>query len=172
MCSSDLWDDVEKVYIGFPQQIAAFRNAAIDGSIMIEPFATAIVASGDAVRFVSTEDFFPHNQIGMVFFSEKFIKERRGVGLRFLKAYVRALRDYNDALKDGKYASGPKGDAIVEIMAKGLGAPAAQIRAAYVQAINPDGIPAIESLRKDLVFFKEQSLVTDKSVTVEQVLDL
>ena len=91
------WDDVEKVYIGFPQQIAAFKNAAIDGSIMIEPFATAIVASGDAVRFVSTEDFFPHNQIGMVFFSEKFIKERRGVGLRFLKAYVRALRDYNDA---------------------------------------------------------------------------
>ena len=164
--------DMETVFIGFPQQVAAFKNGAIDASIMIEPFATAIANAGDAVRFASTEDFYPNDQIGMVFFSERFIKERRDVSTRFMKAYVRALRDYNDALKDGKFAPGPKGDAIVEIMSKGLGMPAAQIRAAYVQALDPDGKPAIESLRKDLEFFKAQGFVTDPSVRVEQVLDL
>ncbi len=166
------FSDIETVFIGFPQQVAAFHNGAIDGSVMIEPFATAIVNAGDAVRFVSTEDFYPHDQIGMVFFSEKFIGERRGVGLRFMKAYVRALRDYNDGLKDGKFSPGPKGEALVSIMAKGLGAPPEQIRGAYVQALDPDGRPAIESLRKDLEFFKAQGFVTDATVNVERVLDL
>ena len=164
--------DMETVFISFPQQVAAFKTAAVDVSVMIEPFATAIVKAGDAVRFVSTEDFYPNDQIGMVFFSEKFIRERRAIGLRFIKAYVRALRDYNDALKDGKFSPGPKGDAVVAIMAKGLGMPAEQIRGAYVQALNPDGKPAEASLRKDLEFFKAQGFVTDKSVSVDQVLDL
>ena len=164
--------DMETVFISFPQQVAAFKSGAIDVSVMIEPFATAIVNSGDAVRVASTEDFYPNDQIGMVFFSEKFIKERRDIGLRFMKAYVRALRDYNNALKDGKFAPGPRGDAIVEIMSKGLGMPSAQIRAAYVQALDPDGKPAVESLRKDLAFFKAQGFVTDADVKVEQVLDL
>ena len=164
--------DIETIFISFPQQVAAFKTGAIDGSIMIEPFATAIANAGDAVRVVSTEDFYPNDQIGMVFFSEKFIKERRDIGLRFMKAYVRALRDYNDALKEGKYAPGPKGDAVVAIMAKGLGMPTTQIRGAYVQALDPNGKPAVESLRKDLEFFKTQGFVTDKSINVEQVLDL
>jgi NitT/TauT family transport system substrate-binding protein len=166
------FSDMETVFIGFPQQVAAFHNGAIDGSIMIEPFATAIVNAGDAARVVSTEDFYPDDQIGMVFFSEKFITERRDIGLRFMKAYVRALRDYNDGLKDGKFAPGPKGEALVAIMAKGLGAPPEQIRGAYVQALDPDGKPAVESLRKDLEFFKAQGFVTDRSVGVDKVLDL
>ncbi len=164
--------DIETVFISFPQQAAAFKTGAIDGSIMIEPFATAIVAAGDGVRAVSTEDFYPDDQIGMVFFSEKFIRERRAAGLRFMKAYVRALRDYNDAVKDGAFARGPKGDAIVAIMSKGLGMPEAQIRAAYVQALSPEGKPAVASLRKDLEFFRVQGFVTDASVSVDNVLDL
>lgn len=164
--------EMETVFISFPQQVAAFKTVAIDASIMIEPFATAIVNAGDAVRAVSTEDFNPNNQIGMVFFSEKFASERRDVGLRFLRAYVRALRDYNDALKDGKFSPGPKGEAVVAIMAKGLGMPAAQIRGAYVQALSPDGVPAVASLRKDLAFFKEQGLVANSAIDVDHVLDL
>ncbi len=164
--------DLQTVFISFPQQVAAFKNGAIDASIMIEPFATALVNAGDAVRVVSTEDFYPDDQIGMVFFSEKFIHERRDTGQRFMRAYVRALRDYNDALQGGKFAANPRGEAIAAIMAKGLGAPLEQIRAAYVQAINPDGKPAIDSLRKDLTFFKAQGFVTDANLTVDQVLDL
>ena len=36
------YDDIEKVFIPLPQQVTAFRNRAVDGSIMIEPFATLI----------------------------------------------------------------------------------------------------------------------------------
>ena len=75
--------DIEKVYLAFPQQVAAFGNGAIDGTIMIEPFATALVDANVAVRFSSTEEFYPSDQIGLVFYSERFLERapRCGPGL-------------------------------------------------------------------------------------------
>ena len=166
------YEDIERIYMPFPPQVGAFHNGAIDASIMIEPFASAIVAAGDGVRFASTEDFYPDDQIGMVFFSEKFIRDRKPVGMRFIKAYVRALRDYNDALDGGRFASNEKGEAIVQILAKGLGLPAERIRGAYVPSIDPDGKPRLASLRRDLDFFKQQGDVTDKAVSVDTLLDM
>jgi NitT/TauT family transport system substrate-binding protein len=166
------YESVERVYMPFPPQVAAFKNGAIDGSIMIEPFATAIVAAGDGVRVAPTEDFYPNDQIGMVFFSEKLANGRKAVGARFAKAYVRALRDYNDALRDGRFSPGPMGSAIVAILAKGLGLAEADIRAAFPPAMSPDGKPHIESLRKDLAFFKAQGDVTDDAIQVEKLLDM
>ena len=162
--------DIEKVYLAFPQQVAAFGNGAIDGSIMIEPFATALVDAKVAVRFSSTEEFYPSDQIGLVFYSEKFLSEHRDAGLRFMRAYVRALRDYNDAVENGRF-TGSKGDEIVGILAKYLGVKEDQIRATYTQAVDPDGRPNVVSLRKDLDFFKAEGDVTAREVTVDQILD-
>ncbi len=166
------YDSIEKVFLPFPAQVSAFTNGAIDASLMIEPFATYLVNQNAAVRFASTEDFYPGDQIGLVFFSEKFLRERRAVGERFLRAYVRALRDYNDAVIDGRFSSGPKGEAVVAIMARNLGMKEEQIRASYVQAISADGRPNVESLRKDLQFFIAQGEVTDAKVDLDKILDL
>ena len=166
------YDSIEKVFLPFPAQVSAYANGAIDASLMIEPFATYLVDQGVAVRFASSEDFYPGNQIGLVFFSEKFIKERASVGERFLRAYVRALRDYNDAVNEGRFSTGPKGDAIIAIMARNLGMKAEQIRGSYVQAISPDGKPNVESLRKDLRFFIAQGDVTDPKVDLDKILEL
>ena len=166
------YDSIEKVFLAFPAQVGAFANGAIDASLMIEPFATSLVSMGVAVRFASTEDFYPNDQIGLVFFSEKFVRERHAVGVRFMRAYVRALRDYNDAVKDGRFASSPAGDAVVQILAKDLGMKEEQIRASYVQAISPDGRPNVDSLRKDLKFFIAQGDVSDAKVDLDRILDL
>jgi len=90
--------DVERVFLGFPAQVAALGNKALDGSIMVEPFGTQAVDQGSGVRFASSEDVYPSDQISEVFYGEKFAKERKDVALRFMKAYIRALRAYNDAL--------------------------------------------------------------------------
>jgi NitT/TauT family transport system substrate-binding protein len=166
------YEDIERIYLPFPAQVGAFKNGAIDASLMIEPFATAIVNAGDGVRFASTEDFDPGDQIGLVFFSEKFVQAKRAIGQRFIKAYVRALRDYNDAVQEGRFAKGPKGDEIVRIMAQHLHLKEEALRASYVQAISPDGRPNDASLRKDLTFFKAQGDVTDQKISVDTLLDL
>ena len=166
------YDSIDKVFLPFPAQASAFANGAIDASLMIEPFATYLVEQGIAVRFASSEDFYPGNQIGLVFFSEKFIKERRAVGERFMRAYVRALRDYNDAVVDGRFSNGTMGKTVVAILARNLNLKEEQIRASYVAAISPDGRPNVDSLRKDLQFFLAQGDVTDAKVDLDKILEL
>lgn len=166
------YNDVEKVYLSFPQQVTAFATGAADGSIMIEPFATRAVEAGSAVRFSSTEDFYPGDQISVVFYGAKFATERADVAKRFMKAYVRAARDYLDSVDGGRFATTVKGDEIVQIMAKYLNLKPEQIRATYVQAIDPNGEPNVASLKNDLKFFKDTGDVTASDISVDKILDL
>jgi len=80
---------------------AAGGVAAEQGSGRLDhgrAFATQAVDTGAGVRFASTEEVYPGDQISEVFFGEKFATQRKDVALRFMKAYIRALRAYNDVL--------------------------------------------------------------------------
>jgi NitT/TauT family transport system substrate-binding protein len=164
--------DVERVYLGFPQQVVALQNKGIDGSIMVEPFATQAVDTGAGVRFASSEEVYPNDQISEVFFGEKFATQRKDVALRFMKAYVRALRAYNDVLVDGRIAATPAGEAVAKLVADAIKLPVEQVKRVYSQAVDPDGKVNVASLKKDLEYFKEIGEVTDKAITVEQLLDM
>ena len=166
------WEDIEKVYLAFPQQIAAFSNGAIDGSIMVEPFGSNAEKAGVAKIFLPTEDFITNDQIGMVFFSEKFAKDRKDVGVRFMRGYIRALRDYNDAIdKEGRFSRGPKGQELVKLIASQLNMKPEVIADAFTQAIDPNGRVNEASMRRALDFFKYEGLISASNVAVEQILD-
>ncbi len=154
------FDDIEKVYLGYPLQVGAFASKAIDGSIMVEPFATAIVRANEGVRIATTEDFIPSAQIALLYFGEKFASGKTDIGARFMKAYIRAARDYNDAIVGGKFGADANAQAIVQIMAKGLNMKEADIREAYVQALDPDARPNLEALRRDIAFFRKSGTLT------------
>ena len=164
--------DFEKIYLGYPQQVAAMTNGAIDGSMMIEPFATTLADRGIGVRFASSEDFYPGLQIALVYYGEKFTSTKRDLANRFMVAYVKALRDYNDALSEGRFADTPKGREIVSILARNLNTPEADIKKAFVYYANPDGRPNIDGLKKDLTFFRANGDVTSPDVSVDALLDL
>ena len=164
--------DVEIVFGGFPQQVAGFRNKTIDAAIMIEPFATGIVASGDAVRFISTEDFYPGDQFTFLVYGERFATARTDVAKRFMRAYVRGIRDFNDAIDNGRWATNAKGDEVLAIIAKYLELKPEQIRASYPHACDPNGDVNLDSMRKDLAFFRQIGEVTSKDIKVEDIVDL
>ncbi len=164
--------DVEKVYLGYPQQVAALTNGAIDGSMMIEPFATRLVETGVGVRFSSTEDFYPGLQIALVYYGEKFTTTRKELAQRFMVAYVRAMRDYNDVVKDGLFTETQKSKDIVSILAKRLGNTEADIKKSYVYFADPNGKPNVVGLQKDLDFFRANGDVKNPKVKVEDLLDL
>src|SRR5262249_22525789 len=66
------FEDIPPVYLSFPQQIAALQNKALDGTLLIEPQATVAVNAGYGVRFMDTNEFYPYQQISVIFFSDKF----------------------------------------------------------------------------------------------------
>ncbi len=164
------YNDVEKVYLGFPQHAVAFQNSAIAASISTEPTVSKIVEMGAAVRFKGNDEFYPNAQTATILMSGDFAEKRPEVAKRFMKAYLRAVRDFNASIVNGRIA-GPGADEVVKILAKySVIKDEATLRTMIVHGTDPDGKLNVESLKKDLAFFKEQGDVTGK-VTVDQVLD-
>jgi NitT/TauT family transport system substrate-binding protein len=162
------YSDVNVVYMGFPEQIAAYKNKGIDGGITNEPTVSRAIKGGFAVR-ASPNAIYPGQQTAVVLFSENFARQR-DVAQKFMNAYIKALRDYNDALKDGKLA-GPGAEEIVNIFTSSTTLKDADIVRNMVPfAVNPDGYINIETLKNDYAFFKERGLVGSK-ITVEQIVD-
>ena len=165
------YDDIEKVFVTLPQQVAAFRNKSVDVSIMIEPFATALVQGGDAVRFASTEDFNPGAEFTYMVYSEKFAREKPELARRFMRAYVRALRVFNDCIENGVWKQTALAEDTIALLAKRLDLRPEQVRVAYPHAVDPDGFVNLPSMRRELAFFKDQGLVTSRDIKVEDVTD-
>ena len=162
--------DVERVFMAFPQHVLALQNKAVDAAMTTEPSATKAVQSGAAVRIMGDDVMYPNHQLAVVLYSGNFIKANPDAAKRFMRAYLRAARDYNDGLKDGKIA-GPNANEVVAILTEYTNIKdAAVYRSITPQGTNPDGKVHEPSLKNDLQFFKDEGQVTGK-VTLEQVLD-
>src|SRR5499427_6547311 len=111
------YGDVDIVYIGFPEHLPAYLNKGIDAAMSNEPTMTLEIEQGAAVRIIGNDVTYPDQQTAVVFYSERFVKERHDVAERFMRAYLRGVRMYNDALKDGRLA-GPKADEVIAILVK------------------------------------------------------
>ena len=165
------YGDVDKVYLGFPQQFVAYQNGAIDASITTEPTVSAILAAGTAVQLTSNDTFYPNAQTAVILYGQAFAEGKPDVAKRFMRAYVQAIRYYNDALANGKIA-GKNGEDVVAIMAKySTVKDPAVIRKMTAHAVDPNGAVNVDSLKKDWTFFKEQKQING-NVQVDQVVDL
>jgi NitT/TauT family transport system substrate-binding protein len=152
------FEDVIPVYLSFPQQLAAMQNKALDGSFFIEPMATAAVNAEIGVRFMDTNEFYPNQQISVIFFSDKFATERKPVAEKFMRAWLRGTRAYNDALRGDKVVA-PGSDDIVQIMSKSFNMKPELIREMHSHAVDVNGAVNVEGMQKDLDFFRQQGWV-------------
>lgn len=95
------YKDVRVVNMGYPQHVIGLQNGAVDASLTPEPSATVAVKSGAAVRFAGDDAIYPYHQLAVVIYGGDFIKNNGETAKKFMRAYVRAVRDYNDALHEG-----------------------------------------------------------------------
>jgi len=164
------FSDANVVYLGFSQQAAALQSGAIDAAIMAEPSVTLAVESGSAVRFAGAGDITPNQQTAVILYAGSFGKSRPDVAKRFMKAYIRAVRDYNEALQGGKL-TGSKGEAVLALVKQNTSVKDDRIlRSMVPHAVNKDGAPNLISLEKDHRFFVRNGLVPER-VTVASVVE-
>ena len=163
--------DVEKVFLPFPQQVAALKSGAIDGAVMNEPYKTLVARDGLAVEFAPTNDVYPDYELSLVLFGEKFMKQRGDLPRRYMRAMLRGSRDYNDAIAGGRWKTDATAEAVIDIFAKATNQPVDLIKAITPPAADPDGRIMMDSVRKDLAFFQQQGDVTNKALTAEQCVD-
>ncbi len=99
------WSDAASVVqLGFPQHMVALQNKAIEASMTNEPTSTSAVSAELAVRIAGNDEIYPAQQTAVVLYSEIFGRTRPDHALKFMRAYIRAVREYNDALANGRIA--------------------------------------------------------------------
>jgi NitT/TauT family transport system substrate-binding protein len=162
--------DVETVDLTFPNHVSALQNKAVDAAVTTEPSATIALQNGSAVVAIGDDEVHPGHQTSTLLYSEEFATKQADAGKRFMRAYLRGVRFYLDALKDGKIA-GPNAAEVIDILvaATPIKDPAV-FRAITPSGFDPNGRVNVASLKHDLEFYREHNLVKG-DVSVDEVLD-
>ena len=164
------YSDVQTVDLPFPDHVVALKNKSVEASASVEPGPTIAVKNGDAVVIKSDDEILPNHQIAVLLYSEDFALKHRDEATRFMRAYIRAVRFYNGALKDGRLA-GPNADEVIAILSESTPIKSRAIYQAITPTgMNPDGRVNRESLAYDLAFYTEQGLIKG-AVKLDDVVD-
>jgi NitT/TauT family transport system substrate-binding protein len=164
------YKDADTVNMSYPQQVVALTSKAIDGAITTEPSTSQALASGVAVRF-SKDVLYPGQQVAVLLYGNDLLTKRRDVGQRFMTAYIKASRVYNDATRNGLF-NGTGSKEIIDLIMKTTGLADRKIFDTMVpNGISPDAAVNVKSLTDDLKFFVDQGQI-EKPVTVSDVMDM
>jgi NitT/TauT family transport system substrate-binding protein len=144
--------------MGIPQLAAALENGALDATFMLEPMGTTLVARGTAVMLATGDTLYPNQQLAVILYGEAFA-QKRDVAQRFMNAWVKGARIYNDALKDGRIA-GKGADEMLQLLIENTNVKDKDVyRRMIAPAINPDGAVNAAGLKQDYLFYKGQGWI-------------
>ena len=164
--------EIEQTFLAFPQHVIALSNKAVDAALPAEPATTEAVSRGYAVKVLTDDEAYPNHQIAVIFYSGKFATERPEVARKFLKAFIRGVRDHNDGLDDNGRFAGEKGEAIIKILNEYTPIKDPQFYRNFpLAACNPDGTMNIASLKTDLDVLRSQGLI-EGEVNIDKAVDL
>ena len=122
--------DINVTVLPFAQQLAGFRNGAIDAGFLPEPLSSAAQLAGAVVLDEPDAGIGEGTITTFTFASTKFLNERHNVALAFMRAMLRGARDAR-----GPYLKDP---AIAASFAKQTGLKVEAIQRATPYAIDPD----------------------------------
>lgn len=164
------YSDVQTANLPFPDHVVALKNKSVDASASVEPGPAIAVRNGDAVVIKSDDEILPDHQIAVLLYSEDFARKHRDEAIRFMRAYIRAVRFYNGALANGRLA-GANAAEVIAILSESTPIKSPAIYAAITPpGINPDGHVNTQSLAYDLAFYREQGLIKG-AINLDEVLD-
>lgn len=165
------YDDIDHVFMNFPQMTVALQNKAVDAALAVEPAVTQALRGGGVVAAANDYDVYPVHQISEILYSGKFAKTDPALARRFMRAFLRGVRYHNDALDEKGAFAGARGDEIVSILTEfGPFKDPAVWRSFILSYCDPDGTLHIPSLQEDLDIFVSQKLI-ENPVTIAQSID-
>ena len=160
--------DINYSQMGFPDMVTALSTKAIDGGIIIEPFQSRVISEGSGVRFKGNLEIFggQNEEIAVIVYGEDFAKNK-DVAQHWMNAYIRGMRDYNDAFGPKK-----KGyDEAVKTLVDNTTVKDPKVYAQMVPAgLDPDGKLDIQSMQSDLNYYVDSGQVQGQ-VDLNKLID-
>ncbi len=162
-------DDIQLLNLDFPTHVAALANGKLDATITAEPHATLAVEAGSAVRMMTSDMWYPNEEISVLIYGRNLLNNR-DLADRFMRGYLRGARYYYAALKNG-HVAGKNADEVCSIINQTTDVKSPKTcRDMIATAINPDGRLNVDSMRRDLEVFREEKLALSGS-RIDDVVD-
>lgn len=160
-------DDIDLKFLAYADINIALANKSLDASVQIEPQVAAAVEKGIAVRVAGDDEIYPNQQSAAIFYSPVFMEKHPEQARGFMVAYVKGLRDYNDAFEKNKGK-----DEIINILTKHTKIKDAAIYSKVVPVgLSPDGMVNMLSLKQDAQWYHEKGFVK-KLPDIDTIVDL
>lgn len=160
--------DVELVYMPWPDMGTAFANRAIDAGTIVDPFTAQFEEKGVATLFRRASDAVrnPWFEVSVLLYNADWAKKSPKLAQDFAVAYLRAARDFHDAMYGGK--SRPE---VVEILVRNT---RVKDRALYDRMhwghMDPNGVVLRESIKEQQEWWLRQGTVT-RRIDVDELVD-
>jgi NitT/TauT family transport system substrate-binding protein len=139
--------DVDLRELRGPDVLVAFANGAVDAATEIEPFVTQGASKGLLVPWKNAAEITPGRVAAVMMFGPRLVDRGVDIGARFMTAWTKAARDYNDAF-------GPKHigeDRVIQILVAHTDVKDPDLyRKMTWHYINPNCSVSADALRLDL----------------------
>ena len=160
--------DVQTINMAWPNMGPGMETKALDGGMVVEPFAELYSQKKISFPFRRAADFMkkPPLEVSVVLFSKMWADKNPDQAKAFTVAYLKGVRDYYDAMKGG-----PKRTEVVEICAKYTSLKDKtmydKIQWSYM---DPNAEISFDGLREQQDWYAKQGYVSQKA-NLEGVVD-
>jgi NitT/TauT family transport system substrate-binding protein len=160
------FSDVEQVEMPFGDMPTALANRSLDAANILEPALTNGLNAGLFTLWKRSDEFYPDAQIAVLLYAPHFIANQRGVGQRFMVAYVKGVRDHWDA-----FTRGVNKAEVIDILARHSTVKDPALLEKMVPAgLNPDGYINMRTFSDDVEWWVNIGYVRAR-VDPAQVVD-
>jgi ABC-type nitrate/sulfonate/bicarbonate transport system substrate-binding protein len=154
-----------QVIRSFPDMLVSLSNQSIDAAMVIEPFITQGISKGILSPWKDPIEYDPDAQTALLVFGTGLTKNTE-VANRFMTAYIKSVRDYNDAFFKDKNRS-----EIIDILCKySVVKDPVLYEKMYPTGLNPDGYLKTKGIALDLAWYKQNNLLTS-DIQLYDVID-
>ena len=143
-----------QVIRSFPDMLVSLGNQSIDAAMLIEPFITQGINKDLLSPWKDPVDYDPNAQTALLVFGTSLTKNP-DIANRFMTAYVKSVRDYNDA-----FFKNQDKQAMIDILCQYSVVKNPKLyETMYPTGLNPNGYLKLKGLELDLDWYKQNNLL-------------
>lgn len=162
-------DDVTLETMAYPDMLPALASGQIDAANLTEPFITLGERQGVLTRWMGHDELFPNQQQAVLTYSAEFAEEQDEAAVRFMVAWLRAVRDWHEAF--GEDPDPAMRDRLIAIISDDLGLEPDVVDAMVPAWQHPNGEVNADDLERQQEWYSEHGLV-DSPADIGSIVDM